>query len=187
MVALPILVGAVLRILLGLLVDRVGAKNTGIMAQLVVITGLAPSNMPRKASALTRSARAPSTRRLPARWSKGTRRDTRHCQSPPLSAESASPRRSHRRCFGCVARERATWSGTPWSSIKRTIRMNANLKLAAKNFGMISRIESTLQPSSPWGTRGLRVAVLSIRGTAGRSTTAGFPTLGRIRSGSQHV
>ena len=69
-----------------------------------------------KASALTRSARAPSTRRLPARWSKGTRRDTRHCQSPPLSAESASPRRSHRRCFGCVARERATWSGTPWSS-----------------------------------------------------------------------
>jgi hypothetical protein len=41
MVALPILVGAVLRILLGLLVDRVGAKNTGIMAQLVVITGLA--------------------------------------------------------------------------------------------------------------------------------------------------
>jgi NNP family nitrate/nitrite transporter-like MFS transporter len=41
MVALPILAGAVLRILLGLLVDRVGAKNAGIMAQLVVITGLA--------------------------------------------------------------------------------------------------------------------------------------------------
>jgi MFS transporter, NNP family, nitrate/nitrite transporter len=41
MVALPILAGAVLRILLGLLVDRVGAKKAGIMAQLVVITGLA--------------------------------------------------------------------------------------------------------------------------------------------------
>jgi MFS transporter, NNP family, nitrate/nitrite transporter len=40
MVALPILAGAVLRILLGLLVDRIGAKNAGIMAQLVVITGL---------------------------------------------------------------------------------------------------------------------------------------------------
>jgi len=41
MVAVPILAGAVLRILLGLFVDQVGAKNTGIMAQLVVITGLA--------------------------------------------------------------------------------------------------------------------------------------------------
>ncbi len=41
MVALPILAGAFLRILLGLFVDRVGAKNAGIMAQLVVITGLA--------------------------------------------------------------------------------------------------------------------------------------------------
>ncbi len=41
MVALPILAGAVLRILLGLLVDRVGAKKAGIMAQLVVIAGLA--------------------------------------------------------------------------------------------------------------------------------------------------
>jgi MFS transporter, NNP family, nitrate/nitrite transporter len=41
MVALPILAGAVLRILFGLLVDRVRAKNAGIMAQLVVITGLA--------------------------------------------------------------------------------------------------------------------------------------------------
>jgi MFS transporter, NNP family, nitrate/nitrite transporter len=40
MVALPILAGAFLRILLGLFVDRVGAKNAGIMAQLVVITGL---------------------------------------------------------------------------------------------------------------------------------------------------
>ena len=41
MVALPIVAGAVLQILLGLLVDRVGAKNAGIIAQLVVITGLA--------------------------------------------------------------------------------------------------------------------------------------------------
>ena len=41
MVALPILAGAILRILLGLFVDRVGAKNAGIMAQLVVISGLA--------------------------------------------------------------------------------------------------------------------------------------------------
>ena len=40
MVALPILAGAVLRILLGLLVDRVGAKNAGIMAQIVVMIGL---------------------------------------------------------------------------------------------------------------------------------------------------
>src|SRR5438105_1249357 len=41
MVAVPILSGAILRILLGLLVDRLGAKNTGIIAQLVVIAGLA--------------------------------------------------------------------------------------------------------------------------------------------------
>ncbi len=41
MVAIPILAGAILRILLGLLVDRVGAKNAGILAQLVVISGLA--------------------------------------------------------------------------------------------------------------------------------------------------
>src|SRR5580693_435732 len=41
MVAVPILSGAVLRIALGLLVDRIGAKNTGIIAQLVVIAGLA--------------------------------------------------------------------------------------------------------------------------------------------------
>ena len=40
MVAIPILAGAILRIVLGLLVDRIGAKNTGILAQLVVITGL---------------------------------------------------------------------------------------------------------------------------------------------------
>ena len=41
MVAVPILSGAILRIALGLLVDRIGAKNTGIIAQLVVIAGLA--------------------------------------------------------------------------------------------------------------------------------------------------
>jgi NNP family nitrate/nitrite transporter-like MFS transporter len=41
MVALPILAGAVLRILFGLLVDRVRAKNAGIVAQIVVIIGLA--------------------------------------------------------------------------------------------------------------------------------------------------
>jgi NNP family nitrate/nitrite transporter-like MFS transporter len=40
MVALPILSGAVLRIMLGLAVDRFGAKNTGVAAQLVVIGGL---------------------------------------------------------------------------------------------------------------------------------------------------
>jgi MFS transporter, NNP family, nitrate/nitrite transporter len=41
MVAVPILAGAILRILLGLVVDRVGAKNAGIMAQIIVIMGLA--------------------------------------------------------------------------------------------------------------------------------------------------
>ncbi len=41
MVAVPILAGAVLRIILGLLVDRIGAKNTGIIGQLAVIAGLA--------------------------------------------------------------------------------------------------------------------------------------------------
>ena len=41
MVAMPILSGAILRILLGLLVDRIGAKNTGLFAQCVVIAGLA--------------------------------------------------------------------------------------------------------------------------------------------------
>lgn len=40
MVAVPILAGAILRIVLGLTVDRFGAKNTGIVAQLVVIVGL---------------------------------------------------------------------------------------------------------------------------------------------------
>src|SRR5437667_10156171 len=41
MVSVPILAGGILRLALGLLVDRIGAKNTGIMAQLVVIAGLA--------------------------------------------------------------------------------------------------------------------------------------------------
>ncbi|MDD5201238.1 MAG: MFS transporter [Terrimicrobiaceae bacterium] len=40
MVAFPILAGAVLRIVLGLLVDRIGAKRTGIIAQLIVAAGL---------------------------------------------------------------------------------------------------------------------------------------------------
>lgn len=41
MVAVPSLGGAALRITLGLLVDRIGAKNTGILAQSIVIAGLA--------------------------------------------------------------------------------------------------------------------------------------------------
>lgn len=41
MVSVPILAGGVLRIVLGLLVDRIGSKNTGILAQLIVIAGLA--------------------------------------------------------------------------------------------------------------------------------------------------
>lgn len=41
MVSVPILSGGLLRIVLGLLVDRLGAKNTGIVAQLIVIAGLA--------------------------------------------------------------------------------------------------------------------------------------------------
>ena len=41
MVAVPILSGAILRIVLGMLVDRIGAKNTGVIAQLIVIAGLA--------------------------------------------------------------------------------------------------------------------------------------------------
>src|SRR6185436_7185260 len=40
MVAVPILSGAILRIALGLAVDRFGAKNTGITAQLIVIGAL---------------------------------------------------------------------------------------------------------------------------------------------------
>src|SRR5439155_5231253 len=41
MVSVPILAGGILRIVLGLLVDRIGAKNTGVLAQLIVICGLA--------------------------------------------------------------------------------------------------------------------------------------------------
>jgi NNP family nitrate/nitrite transporter-like MFS transporter len=40
MVAVPILAGAFLRIVLGVTVDRIGAKKTGILAQIVVICGL---------------------------------------------------------------------------------------------------------------------------------------------------
>lgn len=40
MVAVPYLSGAFIRIGLGLLVDRIGGKNTGILAQLVVIAGM---------------------------------------------------------------------------------------------------------------------------------------------------
>ena len=40
MVSVPILFGGIFRLALGLLVDRIGAKRTGIIAQLVVITGL---------------------------------------------------------------------------------------------------------------------------------------------------
>ncbi len=40
MVSVPILSGGFIRLLLGLLVDRIGAKTTGIYAQLVVIAGL---------------------------------------------------------------------------------------------------------------------------------------------------
>lgn len=41
MVSVPILFGGVFRLVLGLLVDRMGAKRTGIMAQLIVMSGLA--------------------------------------------------------------------------------------------------------------------------------------------------
>jgi len=40
MVAVPILCGAVLRLFLGLLADRIGAKRTGVLAQIVVIVAL---------------------------------------------------------------------------------------------------------------------------------------------------
>jgi NNP family nitrate/nitrite transporter-like MFS transporter len=40
MVAVPSLAGAALRIALGLLVDRIGAKNTGMLAQCIVMAGL---------------------------------------------------------------------------------------------------------------------------------------------------
>jgi len=41
MVAVPTLAGAVLRIVNGLLVDRIGPKRTGAISQIIVITGLA--------------------------------------------------------------------------------------------------------------------------------------------------
>ncbi len=41
MVAVPILSGALLRLVLGVVVDHIGAKKTGIIAQLIVIGGLA--------------------------------------------------------------------------------------------------------------------------------------------------
>lgn len=41
MVAVPYLAGAFMRIALGLLVDRIGAKNTGLAAQVVVMAGMA--------------------------------------------------------------------------------------------------------------------------------------------------
>jgi NNP family nitrate/nitrite transporter-like MFS transporter len=40
MVALPTLAGAVLRIVMGLLVDKLGPKRTGVIAQVIVIAGL---------------------------------------------------------------------------------------------------------------------------------------------------
>src|SRR6185436_14343969 len=40
MVAVPYLAGAFMRIGLGLLVDRIGAKNTGLAAQVVVMLGM---------------------------------------------------------------------------------------------------------------------------------------------------
>jgi len=40
MVAVPYLSGAFIRLLLGMLVDRIGAKNTGVIAQIVVICGM---------------------------------------------------------------------------------------------------------------------------------------------------
>jgi NNP family nitrate/nitrite transporter-like MFS transporter len=41
MVAIPVLAGAVLRLVNGVLVDRIGPKKTGMISQMIVITGLA--------------------------------------------------------------------------------------------------------------------------------------------------
>ncbi len=41
MVAVPVLAGALLRLVNGVLVDRIGPKKTGIIGQLIVLTGLA--------------------------------------------------------------------------------------------------------------------------------------------------
>src|SRR5262249_39341814 len=40
MVAVPVLAGAVLRLVNGVLVDRIGPKNTGMINQLIVLSGL---------------------------------------------------------------------------------------------------------------------------------------------------
>lgn len=40
MVAVPVLAGAILRLFLGVLVDHIGPKRTGLLAQLLVIAGL---------------------------------------------------------------------------------------------------------------------------------------------------
>jgi len=40
MVAVPILCGALLRLVLGMLADRIGAKRAGVVAQLAVIASL---------------------------------------------------------------------------------------------------------------------------------------------------
>jgi NNP family nitrate/nitrite transporter-like MFS transporter len=41
MVAIPVLAGALLRLVNGVMVDRIGPKRTGIIGQLIVLTGLA--------------------------------------------------------------------------------------------------------------------------------------------------
>jgi MFS transporter, NNP family, nitrate/nitrite transporter len=41
MVATPVLAGAVLRVVLGLLVDRIGPKLTGVIGQVIVLAALA--------------------------------------------------------------------------------------------------------------------------------------------------
>lgn len=43
MVAVPTLAGAVLRLVNGLLVDRIGPKTTGTIGQVIVISGLSPA------------------------------------------------------------------------------------------------------------------------------------------------
>jgi MFS transporter, NNP family, nitrate/nitrite transporter len=45
MVSVPIFVGGILRIVLGLMVDRIGAKPTGCIAQCIVIAGLATASV----------------------------------------------------------------------------------------------------------------------------------------------
>src|SRR5438876_8354394 len=43
MVAVPLLSGAVLRVVNGILVDRIGPKTTGLIGQIIVILGLIAS------------------------------------------------------------------------------------------------------------------------------------------------